>query len=99
MVIAGAQVFGKDALHQKAGLASKIAAVVAIAFLTSTSVGYAFHSGRGDVAGAAVIAFELLAIFTAHRHPAVIHWCVPAHPRALHSMPISLGLSLTCCFL
>lgn len=74
MVIAGAQVFGKDALHQKAGLATKIAAVVAIAFLTSTSVGYAFHSGRGDVAGAAVIAFELLAIFTAHRHPAVIHW-------------------------
>jgi len=74
LLITGATVFGRDKAHQHAGLGSKIAACVAIVFLASTSVGYAFHSNQGDIAGAAVIAFELIAIFVAQQHPRVIHW-------------------------
>lgn len=52
--------------------------------------GYAFHSSQGDIAGAAVIAFELLAIFVgksvncSSRHSS--HFPLPAqqHPKIIH---------------
>ena len=61
--LAGAQVFGVDKQTHHAGLATKLAACVSIAFLASTSIGYAFQSSKGDLAGAAVISYILLAIY------------------------------------
>lgn len=63
VVLTGFTAFGKDKYHHNAGIVTKIVGVIALVFLTSTSVGYAFHSSKGDIAGAAVIAYELLAIY------------------------------------
>ncbi|KAL7008292.1 hypothetical protein EMMF5_002021 [Cystobasidiomycetes sp. EMM_F5] len=74
IVLTAFAAFSKDKHHQHASLATRVLAIIALAFLGSTSVAYAFHSSRGDVAGAAVIAFELSAIFVNQTHPKTIHW-------------------------
>jgi len=53
-------------------------------FLVGTAAGYAFHSDRGDIAGALVISWSLLGIFQ-HQHTPVIHWF------AFASFILSLG--------
>lgn len=63
VVLTGFTAFGRDKHTHGAGVVTKVFAVIALVFLTSTSVGYAFHSNKGDIAGAAVIAYELLAIY------------------------------------
>ena len=63
VILTGFTAFSKDKHTQHATLATKVTGVVALVFLASTSVGYAFESQKGDIAGAAVIAWELLAIF------------------------------------
>jgi RsiW-degrading membrane proteinase PrsW (M82 family) len=40
----------------------------------STGVGYTLHSDQGDVAGAIVIAVELVGVFTRQTDPESIHW-------------------------
>merc|ERR1712093_269398 len=73
VVLTGFTAFSKDTSHH-ATLATKVVACIALVFLASTAVGYAFHSSRGDIAGAAVIAWMLLAIFSKQHHPRIIHW-------------------------
>lgn len=74
VVLTGFTAFSKDKHTHDAGIATKLIGVIAICFLASTSVGYAFHSSKGDIAGAAVIAWELLAIYINQPHPKVIKW-------------------------
>lgn len=45
------------------GLTVKVLVLVAEAFLGITAVGYAFKSRKGDIAGAAVLAWTLFGIF------------------------------------
>jgi len=74
LIISGFAAFGRSTGH-KAGIFTDVFVCTALAFLASTSVGYAFSNGtQGDVAGAAVIAWALLGVFSEQRHPAVIHW-------------------------
>lgn len=66
--------FGKDKASH-AGIFTDVFVCIALAFLASTSVGYAFSSGgKGDIAGAAVIAWALLGVYTAQHRPHLIHW-------------------------
>ncbi|KAK9895866.1 hypothetical protein P389DRAFT_170682 [Cystobasidium minutum MCA 4210] len=74
VVLTGFTAFSKDKHSHPASLATKVVGVIALVFLASTSVGYAFESQKGDLAGAAVIAWELLAIYINQPHPRLIHW-------------------------
>lgn len=74
VIVSGFGAFGRDAAHHHAGIGTRVCVIIALVFLASTSAGYAFNSAKGDIAGAAVIAWTLLAIFSAQRHPATIHW-------------------------
>jgi len=65
--------FGKST-DQHAGVWTRIFVAIALAFLACTAWGYAFNSEKGDLAGAIVIAWALLGVFTAHEHPHFIHW-------------------------
>jgi len=78
--------FGKDTSHH-AGVWTKIFVAIALVFLASTSVGYAFNGAKGDIAGALVIAWTLLGIFTA-QHVPFIHWF------ALGAFIVSIGAVL-----
>lgn len=75
VVLTGFTAFSRDVSHHPS-VATKVVGCLALAFLASTAVGYAFHSSRGDIAGASVIAFELLAIFLNHMHGSgkLLHW-------------------------
>jgi len=74
VIISAFAAFGRDASHHHAGVWTKLLVAVALTFLALTSVGYAFHGEQGDIAGAAVIAWTLLGIFSAQHHPAFIHY-------------------------
>jgi len=64
--------FGRSTDHS-AGIGTKVFVVLALAWLSATSIGYALHSEKGDIAGAVVIAWELFAIFL-NQHEVLIHW-------------------------
>ncbi|KEI42432.1 uncharacterized protein L969DRAFT_84289 [Mixia osmundae IAM 14324] len=67
--------FGKTkSADGKHHVVTQVFVCIALAFLASTSVGYAFHTEEGDIIGAAVIAWVLLGVFYNQRHPALIHW-------------------------
>jgi len=55
------------------GLAVKILVIVSECFLAFTAVGYAFQSRKGDIAGAAVIAWTLWGIYD-YQHNVLIHY-------------------------
>jgi len=74
VVLTAFTAFSKDKHSQHATIAPKVVGILALVFLASTSVSYAFHSRKGDIAGAAVIAWELLAIYVNQPHPKLIHW-------------------------
>ncbi|KAK0522348.1 hypothetical protein OC834_000758 [Tilletia horrida] len=59
--------------HHGPGIATNVLVFLSLLFLEATSAGYVF-SGKGDVAGAAVITFSLLAIFDYQRDAPFIHW-------------------------
>ncbi|GAA5837461.1 hypothetical protein JCM11251_002113 [Rhodosporidiobolus azoricus] len=59
--------------HAHPSVISRILVIAAIVFLTLTSIGYAFRDRRGDVAGAAVLAFTLWGIFS-NQHERFIHY-------------------------
>ncbi|KAH8926939.1 hypothetical protein BT69DRAFT_898253 [Atractiella rhizophila] len=70
--------FGRDASGSHgAGVGTKVSAVIAVAWLAATSIGYALHSAKGDVAGAIVIAWFLEGIFQ-NSHVDVIRWAALA---------------------
>jgi len=73
LFISGFAAFGKSTTKH-AGIFTDVFVCIALAFLSSTSIGYAFNGAQGDVAGAAVICFGLFGVFSEHRHPALIHW-------------------------
>lgn len=73
VIISAFAAFGLDT-SEHAGIATKILVAVALVFLATTGVGYAFHSAQGDIAGAATIAWTLWGVFAARAHPAFIHW-------------------------
>ncbi|KAI5449978.1 hypothetical protein NCC49_003869 [Naganishia albida] len=75
VVLSGFTAFGRDAVaHPHVGLWSKVFVFLAFVFLESTAVGYAFSSAEGDIAGASVISFALLAIFIRQTHSKFVHW-------------------------
>jgi len=84
--------FGRDYNQGEAGIWTRILVAIALVFLACTGVGYAFHGDKGDIAGAAVIAWALLGIFSAQRHSAFIHWF------ALGAFIVSLGAVLKAAF-
>ncbi|GAA5878512.1 hypothetical protein JCM8547_008436 [Rhodosporidiobolus lusitaniae] len=59
--------------HSHPSVLSRILVVVAEAFLGLTAVGYAFRDRRGDIAGAAVLAFTLFGIYD-NQHDKVIKY-------------------------
>lgn len=65
--------FGVDKYEEAPGFGTKVSVILALAWLSATSIGYALHSEKGDVAGAIVIAWFLAAIFY-RQHEIVIHW-------------------------
>jgi len=73
VIITAFAAFGKQQ-GDHAGIWTKLLVALALVFLTLTSVGYAFYGDKGDIAGAAVISWALLGIFSAQRQPEFIHW-------------------------
>jgi len=65
--------FGVNKLAHLPGVGTKVSVVIALAWLSATSIGYALHSAKGDVAGAVVIAWFLAAIYDNQATP-LIHW-------------------------
>ncbi|GAA5969599.1 hypothetical protein JCM11641_008172 [Rhodosporidiobolus odoratus] len=59
--------------HSHPSVLSRVAVVVAEAFLATTAVGYAFRDRRGDVLGGAVLVFTLFGIYD-HQHDKVIKY-------------------------
>jgi len=72
--LSGTVAFSQDKHTHVATLGTKALVVILIGFLAFTAVGYAFQSQKGDMAGAAVIAWMLLGVYTNQPHPKVIHW-------------------------
>jgi len=72
VLLSGFAAFGRTHSHH-AGVVTKVLVCLALGFLALTSVGYAFTSTKGDVAGAAVIAWTLWGIYVQQQIP-VIHW-------------------------
>jgi len=73
VLVSGFAAFGRST-HHHAGVWTDMFVCAGLAFLVLTSVGYAYHGDKGDVGGAAVLAWALWGIFSAHVHPQVIHW-------------------------
>jgi hypothetical protein len=48
--------------------------VIYPACVGSTGIGYTLHSDQGDIAGAIVIAIELVGVFARQTDPETIHW-------------------------
>ncbi len=63
VVITAFEAFGVNALEYAPGIGTKVFVFLALFFLESTSVAYAFSSEEGDLAGAIAIAWSLWAIF------------------------------------
>jgi hypothetical protein len=74
VVVTGFEAFGVDAYEHRAGIATKVLVFLALFFLESTSVAYAFSSPEGDLAGAIAISWSLWAIFSEQRSSTFIHW-------------------------
>lgn len=64
VVLTAFEAFGVNALEHRAGVWTKIFVFLAMFFLESTSVAYAYSSPEGDLAGAIAIAWSLWAIFS-----------------------------------
>lgn len=57
------------------GVTVTVLAVLSIAFLALTSVGYAFGSKEGDLAGSVVLSWFLFSLYAHQQHHAnIIHW-------------------------
>lgn len=79
LFVTGFAAFGKST-GSHAGVFTDVFVCIALALLSSTSVGYAFaNDGSGDIAGAAVIAYALIGVFSEHKHPKIIHWFARAY--------------------
>jgi len=74
VVLSAFAAFGVDKTTHKAGIATQVLVILSLVALSSTGVGYAFHSAKGDVAGSIVIAILLAGVFSHQRYPASIHW-------------------------
>jgi len=74
IIITGFEAFGVNALHHKAGIATKVLVFLALFFLESTSVAYALSSPEGDLAGAIAISWSLWAIFAQQTSSKFIHY-------------------------
>lgn len=74
IVVTAFEAFGVNALHTRAGIATKVLAFLAFFFLESTSVAYAYSSPEGDIAGAIAISWSLWAIFAEQHSSKFIHW-------------------------
>lgn len=68
------QAFGKDIHKEHASIWTRIFVFLALFFLTITSIGYAYASEAGDLAGTAVITYVLFAIFQHQQSIRFIHW-------------------------
>lgn len=73
VVLSGFEAFGRE-IHHHAGIGTKVFVFLALLFLETTAVGYAFQSNEGDIGGAAVITWVLFAIFAHQQKSAFIHW-------------------------
>ncbi|EFP75631.1 uncharacterized protein PGTG_00962 [Puccinia graminis f. sp. tritici CRL 75-36-700-3] len=74
LVLSAFTAFGVDRADHKAGPITQALVIIALLLLASTGVGYTIHSDQGDVAGAIVIAIELVGVFTRQTDPESIHW-------------------------
>ncbi|CED82685.1 mRNA cleavage and polyadenylation factor IA/II complex, subunit CLP1 [Phaffia rhodozyma] len=74
MVLTFFQAFGKDVHKEHAGAWTRVFVWLALLFLTLTSIGYAFASEAGDLAGCAVLTYVLWAIFENQEGIMFIHW-------------------------
>jgi len=74
VVITAFEAFGTNALEHAPGVGTKVFVFLALFFLESTSVAYAFSSEEGDLAGAIAIAWSLWAIFAQQTSSKFIHW-------------------------
>lgn len=73
VVLSGFDAFGRDISHH-AGVGTKVFVFLALLFLETSAVGYAWSSREGDVGGAAVITWTLWAIFSHQTKSSFIHW-------------------------
>ncbi|WAQ92750.1 hypothetical protein PtA15_17A232 [Puccinia triticina] len=74
LVLSAFTAFGVDKADHKAGPITQALVIVALLLLASTGIGYTLHSDQRDVAGAIVIAIELVGVFTRQTEPESIHW-------------------------
>ncbi|CED83036.1 hypothetical protein [Phaffia rhodozyma] len=73
VVLSGFQAFGREA-HHHAGVGTKVFVFLALFFLETSAVGYAFSSREGDLGGALTISWVLWAIFQHQTSSKFIHW-------------------------
>jgi len=68
------ELFGVNALTQRAGAWTKVFVFLALLFLEATAAAYAFSSKEGDLPASIAIAWSLWAIFDHQHSSGFIHW-------------------------
>ncbi|KAJ3749239.1 hypothetical protein F5050DRAFT_405216 [Lentinula boryana] len=68
------EAFGNNALHEKAGVWTKVLVFLSLFFLEATSATYAFSTPEGDLPASIAICWSLFAIFAHQRSTGFIHW-------------------------
>ncbi|KAI9607062.1 hypothetical protein KEM48_001618 [Puccinia striiformis f. sp. tritici PST-130] len=66
--------FGVDKADHHAGPITQALVIISLFLLASTGIGYTLHSDQGDVAGAIVIAIQLVGVYTRQTETESIHW-------------------------
>ncbi|KAI8447144.1 hypothetical protein BY996DRAFT_4593784, partial [Phakopsora pachyrhizi] len=74
LVLSAFKAFGVDKAEHPAGIITQILVSIALVTLALTRMRYAFHSDKGNIASAVVIALDLAGVFACQNKPDTIHW-------------------------
>jgi len=74
VVLSAFEAFGVNALHQRAGVWTKVFVFLGLFFLEGTAATYAFSTPEGDLPASIAIAWSLWAIFAHQNSSGFIHW-------------------------
>jgi hypothetical protein len=74
VVLTAFEAFGVNALHEPAGVWTKVFVFLALFFLEGTAATYAFSTPEGDLPASIAIAWSLWAIYAQQTSSGFVHW-------------------------
>ncbi|EGN96248.1 hypothetical protein SERLA73DRAFT_185893 [Serpula lacrymans var. lacrymans S7.3] len=74
VVLTAFEAFGVNALHERAGVWTKVFVFLGLFFLEGTAATYAFSSPEGDLPASIAILWSLWAIFAHQTRSGFVHW-------------------------